>query len=80
MTKVLYTTPVLQHPPICGPHISVENAIKALGSISELHIISRVSKKNFGGSIAQKLYEKYSKVFLLAPSVDNLSKNKYIIN
>jgi polysaccharide biosynthesis protein PslH len=78
MIKVLYTTPVLQYPAICGPHISVENAIKALSIVSDLHVISRVSKNKIGGDKAETFFKKYCKNFLYSPSAAYKSGNRYI--
>lgn len=69
MAKVLYTTPILEHPTTGGPELRVENSIKALSRVSELHIISRVHLDLMGGMEAQKFYEKYCVNFLYAPSV-----------
>ena len=37
--KVLFTTPVLEHPAAGGPQLRIENTIKALSSVTELSII-----------------------------------------
>ena len=68
MVKVLYTTPILRHPPTGGPQLSVETCIKALSRTSELHIISRVPVNSIGGIEAQEFYEKHCVSFLYSPS------------
>lgn len=68
MNKVLFTTPVLQHPAAGGNKLRIENSIKALSRISELHIISRVPVNLIGGIEAQKFYEKYCVNFLYSLS------------
>lgn len=75
MIKILYTTPELAHPTKSGPTLRVENSIKALNKISELHIISRVSKEKIGGDAAEKFFSNLCSNFLYAPSVQTLQKN-----
>ena len=76
--KVLYVAPVLEYPASSGPHISVENGIKALGKTSDLHIISQVSKKNIGGEGAEVFYQDLVKEFTYAPSINNVSNNRVL--
>ena len=82
MPKILFIAPLLTHPVAGGPEMSVENAIKALSQISELHIISLVSKENMGGESAYNHYSKFSENILFPPTVvtpeSKFSKNKII--
>ncbi len=39
--KVLFTSPILEHPAAGGPELRIENSIKALSKVSELDIINR---------------------------------------
>lgn len=55
--KILYTTPVLEHPPVGGPQLRIENSIKALSQVSELHIISQVDRDHIGGWEAETFYK-----------------------
>ena len=41
--RVLFTTPILEHPAAGGPQLRIENSIKALSSVCELDILYRVS-------------------------------------
>jgi glycosyltransferase involved in cell wall biosynthesis len=41
--RVLFTTPILEHPAAGGPQLRIENSIKALSEVCELDIISRSS-------------------------------------
>lgn len=75
--KILFTTPLLEHPPAGGPFLRIENSIKALNQICELHIISRTSKSNIGGEKADFFYKKLCKNFLYAPSISE-KKNNFI--
>lgn len=80
MVQVLFTTPVLKHPPTGGPHLRIENSIKALNKTSELHVTSRVPLYDIGGIDAQKFYENHCNNFLYAPSADNSSSSRYASN
>lgn len=40
--RVLFTTPILEYPAAGGPQLRIENSIKALSSLCELDIVSRV--------------------------------------
>ena len=73
---VLFTTPVLHHPPIGGPALRIENSIKALSKISELHLYSRVSLASCGGTAASSFYRQYCQSFHFAPSA--VSPNKHV--
>ncbi|PKP62181.1 hypothetical protein CVT91_00245 [Candidatus Atribacteria bacterium HGW-Atribacteria-1] len=78
MNKVLFTTPILEHPAAGGPQLRIENSIKALSRIAELHIVSRKSIDLIGGAKAQKFYEKYCVKFLYAPTAIRFSINRYL--
>lgn len=39
--RVLFTTPILEHPPAGGPQLRIENSIKALSQICDLDIMHR---------------------------------------
>lgn len=41
--KVLFTTPILEHPSAGGPQLRIENSIKALSRVCDLDIIHRAS-------------------------------------
>ena len=68
--KILFTTPVLMHPPAGGPQLRIENSIIALSRISELHIVSREKKENVGGEDAEEFYKGYSENYVYSPSTD----------
>lgn len=73
---VLFTTPVLHHPPVGGPTLRIENSIKALSQISDLYIYSRVSQYSLGGKSALSFYRQYCESFYFDPFV--ASSNKYV--
>ncbi len=41
--KVLFTSPILEHPAAGGPQLRIENSIKALSGVCELHVLSRAA-------------------------------------
>lgn len=67
--KVLFTTPVLEYPSAGGPALRITNSIKALGRISELHLISRVNIEDMGGEQAHQLFKSLVKDLRFCPSV-----------
>lgn len=64
---------MIMHPAASGPHLRIENSIKALSKISELHVISRVAPHALGGQEALKHYKAIAPKFSFSPSVNNLS-------
>lgn len=76
--KVLFTTPVLEHPPAGGPQLRIENSIKALGRVCELHVVSRVSRGNLGGVEAERYISGLCRSFSYAPSCRWRSTNRYL--
>lgn len=47
---VVFTTPLLAHPPVGGPALRVENSILALARIADVHVHVRVDWREAGGS------------------------------
>jgi len=71
--KILFTSPMIMHPAASGPHLRIENSIKALAQISDLHVMSRVAPHVLGGKPAIEHYKKIAPKFSFSPSVNNLS-------
>jgi len=69
MTRVLFTTPELQHPPRGGPKLRIENSIKALNRLSDLVLVSRVPAQQMGGDRAIAFYQKFCRKFLFMADV-----------
>jgi polysaccharide biosynthesis protein PslH len=65
--RILFTTPVLRHPPDGGPYLRVENSIKALARVADVHLHSRVPLRSIGGDRALSLYEAYAASVHFAP-------------
>ena len=76
--KILFTSPIIEHPAAGGPQLRIENSIKALARVSNLYVVSRSTKQNTGGDEAVEFYSSLVESFSLAPSVSNLSNNRYI--
>ena len=70
LMKILFTTPVLEHPAVGGPALRITNSIKALNRISQLHIISRVSADALGGACAENYFKSICHRLIYTPSVD----------
>jgi len=66
--KILFTTPILEHPAAGGPALRITNSIKALNAISELHVISRVSFLALGGAFAENHFRSMCHRFEYSPS------------
>ena len=73
--KILFTTPILEHPPAGGPQLRIENSIKALSCVSQLHIISRASINMIGGEQAYSFYKNYAKQFNFSPISSKLDSS-----
>lgn len=76
--KALFTTPVLENPPAGGPQLRIENSIKALGRVCELHVVSRVNRQNLGGPEAEAYYNRLCHSFSYSPSCKCRSTNRYL--
>lgn len=77
MMKVLFTTPILEHPAAGGPALRIENSIKALSSVCDLFIVSRVFQVCMGGKEAESFYKTVCSEFWYSPSA-TWSENKVV--
>ncbi len=57
--RILFSTPVLKHPPTGGPFLRIENTIKALSQISDLYIYSRVALDKSGYEFYRSLCSEF---------------------
>ena len=69
--RILYTTPVLRHPPRSGPQLRVENSIKALSRIADVYLFPRVMENDAGGPAATYFFEACSREVRFAPFTDS---------
>jgi FkbM family methyltransferase len=65
--KVLFTTPLIEHPPASGPALRIENSIKALNQVSELHVAVRTTQNSLGGVAAEEFYRSHCHFFAYTP-------------
>lgn len=77
--KVLFTTPVLEHPPAGGPELRIENTIKALARLGDVWIVSRLREKLIGGPQAATFFADFARQFCYSPSAA-LSENFVLRN
>jgi len=78
--RVLFTTPILEHPAAGGPQLRIENSIKALSFVCELDIISG-STLTVGdeGKEAREFYQRYCQEFSILPRLNRpVSSNRYL--
>ena len=66
--KILFTSPILEHPPAGGPQLRIENSIKALSTECDLYIVSRATRDSVGEA-GEALYRSLAKEFFYAPAV-----------
>lgn len=76
--KLLFTSPVMRYPAAGGPDLRIENSIKALSSLTELHLVSRVAPHLLGGKKAVSFYKQWCHRFCFAPSVAHLSSRRWV--
>lgn len=58
--KILFTSPILEHPAIGGPQLRIENSIKALSEICDVFILNRAVIENKEQKITQIFFKKFS--------------------
>jgi glycosyltransferase involved in cell wall biosynthesis len=63
--KVLFTTPILEHPAAGGPQLRIENSIKALNSICDLHVVYRIDHESLVSKEMEKFYQQHCNKFIL---------------
>jgi glycosyltransferase involved in cell wall biosynthesis len=73
--RILFTTPILEHPPAGGPQLRIENSIKALSRECDLYIVSRAPRVSVRQS-GEALYRSLSKRFYYAPATR--TPNRYV--
>jgi hypothetical protein len=65
--KVLFTSPILEHPPAGGPQLRIENSIKALSAKCELHVISRAPAPAEERTRTAEFFRAYCREFKFPP-------------
>lgn len=62
--KVLFTTPILEHPPAGGPQLRIENSIKALARVCDLDIVHRAYTPGADIEATDAFYRQYAKEYV----------------
>ncbi|MDA9133106.1 glycosyltransferase family 4 protein [Alphaproteobacteria bacterium] len=62
--RILFTTPILEHPPAGGPQLRIANSIKALSQICELDIIHRSIRPKKDVEATAAFYRQYTKEYV----------------
>ena len=76
--RVLFTTPVLEHPPAGGPPLRIENSIKALSRVCQLDIIHRAYKQTPETDATDMFYRGYAEKYTtIYSSIPNPSHSKH---
>jgi glycosyltransferase involved in cell wall biosynthesis len=76
--KVLFTTPILEHPPAGGPQLRIANSIKALSRVSELHVINRAPLHGRSGRDTLNHFSQHCQSCTIAPSAAGLSERRIV--
>jgi polysaccharide biosynthesis protein PslH len=73
--KVLFTTPVLEHPAAGGPQLRIENTIKALSSVTELSIIYQANHPCTIVDETNNFFKQFADQYL---TIYKYPRNKYL--
>lgn len=76
--RVLFTSPIIEHPPAGGPQLRIENSIKALARICDLRIVARTSRGLIGGADAENYFRKFGNEFSYSPCGATQFANRYL--
>ena len=68
--RVLFTSPILEHPPAGGPQLRIENSIKALSTACDLDVISRSPGPREARERTAAFLASYSREFRFAPRLE----------
>lgn len=78
--RLLFTSPILEHPAAGGPQLRIENSIKALSRVCELDIISGSSLTvGDAGKEVREFYQRYCSEFHTFPRLSSpFQSNRYL--
>lgn len=62
--RVLFTTPILEHPPAGGPQLRIENSIKALSKVCELDVVHRAYILSADTEATDAFYRQYAREYV----------------
>ena len=75
--RVLFTTPILEHPATGGPQLRIENSIKALSGECTLDLFYRAPRESDLSAEAADYYRSLCREFVMS-EFGGLSRNRYL--
>lgn len=69
MKKILFTSPIMEYPAAGGPQLRIENTVRVLCRLADVHIFSRTSPSQMGGQDALDFYNNLALNLEIAPSM-----------
>lgn len=76
--KVLFTSPIIEHPPAGGPQLRIENSIKALARVCDMRIVARTSRDLVGGPGAEEYFRGFCNELSYSPYGATQFANRYL--
>lgn len=76
--RILFTSPILEHPPAGGSQLRIENSIKALARVCDLRIVARTSRGLIGDAGAEDYFRRLGNEFGYSPCGARQSANRYL--
>jgi glycosyltransferase involved in cell wall biosynthesis len=67
--RVLFTSPILEHPAVGGPQLRIENSIKALSRVCDLWVISRAPGSVVELESTKEFFRPYCRGFTILPQI-----------
>lgn len=64
--KILFTTPILEYPAAGGPQLRIENSIKALSRVCELHILHQAQFRSDTVDFTNAYFSEFSSNYMTA--------------
>lgn len=77
--KVLFTSPILEHPAAGGPQLRIENSIKALARVCEVHVISRAPLDERARARTEEFLRPYCKHFRFVPRFERKARGPALL-
>lgn len=74
--RILFTSPILEHPAAGGPQLRIENSIKALSKVCELDIINRDSNST---QETDKFFKNFASEYHVLPKLKPLNTYQKIL-
>jgi polysaccharide biosynthesis protein PslH len=69
--RILFTTPILEHPAAGGPQLRIENSIKALSKVCEVDIINRCFVSSEASETTNEYFRKFATEYHVLPSFNS---------